>query len=234
MVKNILLVEYDGIDIMTKNSSISEQTIEPKIIPGEISNTISTELDELVEVRERVLQKTRKIIQLSSKIINDIHNSKSEPAHVKELRKMVQELVELTAGHPRITHAPYVDSALGEYCEAMLFRAIVNNEKIPSPNELSVNSIPYLLGMGDVVGELRRYILGYLKDNDTGKALLYYQRMESVYDFLAAFHYPKAVVDIRRKKDVARSLLEKTLGELVVARSNHDLSERMKEFGKIS
>lgn len=212
---------------MTKNSSISEQPNEQQILPGEISDTITAELDELVEVRERVLQKTRKIIQLSSKIINDIHNSRSEPTHVEELRKMVHELSEITSGYPRITHAPYVDSALGEYCEAMLFLALINGELIPSPKELTVDSIPYLMGMGDVVGELRRYILGYLKDNDTEKALHFYGKMEAVYDFLAAFHYPKAVVDIRRKKDVARSLLEKTLGELVVARSNHDLSEKM-------
>jgi len=228
----MILVQYYGIDIMTGSNSISEQPNEPKIIPEELSNSITTELDALVEVRERILQKTRKIIQISSKIINDIHNSKSEPAHVEELQEMVQELIETTAGHPRITHAPYVDSALGEYCEAMLFLALVNGDKIPSPKELTVDSVPYLLGMGDVVGELRRYILGYLKDNDTEKAILYFGKMETVYNFLAAFHYPKAVVDIRRKKDVARSLLEKTLGELVVARSNHDLSERMKEFGK--
>ncbi len=217
---------------MTGSNSISGQQNRDKIIPVELSKSIAAELDELVEVREKILKRTRKITQLSSKIINDIHNSKSEHDNVDELRKMVSELGELCKEHPRITHAPYVDSALGEYCEAMLFLALVKGDVIPSPEELTVDSIPYLLGMGDVVGELRRYILGYLKDNKIDQAAYFYGKMESLYNFLANFHYPKAVVDIRRKKDVARSLMEKTLGELVVARSNHDLSERMKEIGK--
>ena len=211
---------------MTKNSSISEQPNEQQILPGEISDTITAELDELVEVRERVLQKTRKIIQLSSKIINDLHNSKGEPHCEDELRKMVGELADITAGHPRLTHAPYVDSALGEYCEAMLFIALAKDDGIPSPVELGVDPVPYLLGMGDVVGELRRYILGHLKDKDVERARHYYGKMEVVYDFLSCFHYPKAVVDIRRKRDVARSLLDRTLGELVVTSGNIELARR--------
>lgn len=196
------------------------------MIPPELSGSITRELDELVGERERILQKTRKITQFSSKIINDIHNSKSDPGHVEELREMVRELNEITAGHPRITYAPYVDSALGEYCEAMLFIALAKDDGIPSPVELGVDPVPYLLGMGDVVGELRRYILGHLKDKDVERARHYYGKMEVVYDFLSCFHYPKAVVDIRRKRDVARSLLDRTLGELVVTSGNIELARR--------
>ena len=212
---------------MTESNCKTDEWNEISMIPPELSGSITRELDELVGERERILQKTRKITQFSSKIINDIHNSKSDPGHVEELREMVRELNEITAGHPRITYAPYVDSALGEYCEAMIFLALVNGLKIPIPGELTVDSVPYLLGMGDVVGELRRYILRCMKCGEIERAKIFYHRMEKVYDFLSPFHYPKAVVDVRRKRDVARSLLEKTLGELVVTAGNMELSRKM-------
>ena len=82
------------------------------------------------------------------------------------------------------------------------------------------------LRAGDAVGELRRYVLGCLKDGRLDDARKYYGKMEVLYNFISEFHYPKAVVDVRRKKDVARSLLEKTLGELVVTCGNLEAAGR--------
>lgn len=205
---------------LIKGKECADETL----FPVELSQAIMSELDELNTVREKILGSTRKIIQLSSRIINDVHLKRRSEDDIRSLRELVVGLNRDAKSNSRITHAPYIDNALQEYCEAMILLAIVNNERIPTPRELGVDPIPYLSGIGDVVGELRRYILGCLKEKEIKKATFFYDRMETLFNFLSLFHYPKAIVDIRRKRDVARSLLEKTLGELVVTAGNIELS----------
>ena len=202
------------------------------LFSSELSDTIISELDDLMTIREKVLQSTRQLIQFSSKIINDTHLDQYCQEQRKKLRQMALELISDTRTHPRISHAPYVDDALGEYCEAMILVALINDEEIPTPDELSVDPIPYLHGFGDVVGELRRYVLGCLKRGEIERAKDLCDMMEEVYNFMSLFHYPKAVVNVRRKRDVARSLLEKTLGELVVTSGNIELSRKLDEMRK--
>ena len=75
------------------------------------------------------------------------------------------------------------------------------------------------MGLGDVVGELRRATLSRLIEGDLKTAKSYLKKMEKVTDILLKFNYPDGLVPIRRKQDVARSLLEKTQGELAIALS---------------
>jgi translin len=46
------------------------------------------------------------------------------------------------------------------------------------------------------------------------------------------FDYPDALVSIRRKQDIARSLLEKTRGELAVAVSSKILGDKISALYK--
>ncbi len=211
---------------MTESSGITDDSNEGPMIPRELSDSITAELDELTGIRETALAATRKIIQLSSKVINGIHLGSATEGEMDRLGEAVEGLLSDLRDHPRICYAPYVDSAIAEYCEAAAFWAVVNGRNIPTHAELGVDPGPYLLGLGDAVGEIRRYVLGRLKDGDVEKARFFYGRMEGVYEFISGFHYPKAVVDIRRKRDVARSLLDRTLGELVVTSGNIELARR--------
>jgi len=43
------------------------------------------------------------------------------------------------------------------------------------------------------------------------------------------FDYPDAIVAVRRKQDVARSLLEKTRGEVAVSASAMNLQRKLEE-----
>jgi translin len=56
--------------------------------------------------------------------------------------------------------------------------------------------------------------------------------MEELTGAIMRFDYPDAIVAIRKKQDVARSLLEKTRGEMTVAMSNRQLSDRLDELLK--
>ena len=101
---------------------------------------------------------------------------------------------------------------------------------MPGHRKLSVSPQAYLEGMGDVVGELRRMALTAMMRGDVDKAAGLLEEMDGIYDFLMGFDYPSALAGVRRKQDVARSLIEKTRGELAVAVRARSL-ERMLETG---
>lgn len=56
--------------------------------------------------------------------------------------------------------------------------------------------------------------------------------MEDIFTALMRFDYPDAIVAVRRKQDVARSLLEKTRGEFAVASSARQLHDKLDELLK--
>jgi translin len=56
--------------------------------------------------------------------------------------------------------------------------------------------------------------------------------MEDMFLVIMRFDYPDAIVSIRRKQDVARSILEKTRGDVAVAVSSARLEKRIAELDR--
>ena len=56
--------------------------------------------------------------------------------------------------------------------------------------------------------------------------------MEELFLVIMRFDYPDAIIQIRRKQDVARSLLEKTRGEVAVALSSAALQAKLEELSR--
>ena len=80
-----------------------------------------------------------------------------------------------------------------------------------SYKELSVPIVPYIQGLGDVIGELRRHIIDLLRREEYGEAEIYLDIMETIYQELRRLNYPDALVPgLRHKVDVARRLIEDT------------------------
>ena len=98
---------------------------------------------------------------------------------------------------------------------------------LPSPREIGVTDTASLLGLGDVVGELRRLSLTRLRSGDVAAATLFLETMERIQDALMRFDYPTALVALKRKQDVARSLIEKTRGEVAVAAQGLELAKKL-------
>ena len=73
------------------------------------------------------------------------------------------------------------------------------------------------MGLADTIGELRRMILKYLIDGRVDDARMLFERMETVGDDVLGFDVPDAVAPIRRKQDVARSIIEKTRSDITNA-----------------
>jgi translin len=158
-----------------------------------------------------------------------MHRGNDARQTITEAADELQRLVGVTEPFPDLKHSGIVESAMQEYVEVRLLECIIAGKDIPSPRKLGVSPEPYLMGLGDFIGELRRLALDHIRKGSVEKASEYMEKMEMFYDFLMRFHYPSALVDIRRTQDVARGVLEKTRGEVAVAVRTHTLERKLGE-----
>ena len=193
----------------------------------EIANKIEDYLGEKNQVREVALRKAREIIKKSSGIIQTIHKCKESERDIITLKKNGIELKNMVQSHLDLYYSGFVENAYMEMCEAVILYSIIKNQPLPTIEELEVTSSSYLLGIGDVIGELRRIVLDSLRKGEIEKASNYLDIMEDLYLILMRFNYPNAIVNIRRKQDIARGLLEKTRGEVAFAFRGKSLEEKI-------
>lgn len=192
-----------------------------------ILDEIQRQMDEKDAVRELALKSTRAIARLSGLAIRGLHRGEDITGLLRDAREEASRLRSVLEGHPDIEFAGFVEGAHQELCEAALSHALLHGTPLPSPRDLGVAPTSYLLGLGDVVGELRRFALDRLKVGDVEGANRFLEAMEEIYDELMRFDYPTALVAIKRKQDIARGLLEKTRGEVVVAVREAELQKRL-------
>ena len=124
-------------------------------------------------------------------------------------------------------HSRFIQDAQKEYVEASLTLAFLTNSSMPELEMFSINPAAYLNGLAEAVGELRRYILDQLRK----KVPLPYENllvlMDDIYTLLASIDYPDAITNnLRRNTDIARSIMEKTRGDLTAASINQTLSSQ--------
>ena len=188
---------------------------------------IETELDEKDHIREVALKSSRAVVRLAGGILKGLHRGEDQASALAELRDEVSQMNSLVAEHPDLANAGYVEGALQEYAEVTIVLSLMERGDVPSPDDIGIGSVPYLLGLGDTVGELRRFCLDALKRGDIKRANHLLDTMEDLSHALMRFDYPDAIVAVRKKQDVARSLLEKTRGEVAVAASNRELRDTL-------
>ncbi|MCE4629562.1 MAG: hypothetical protein F7C82_04710 [Desulfurococcales archaeon] len=114
---------------------------------------------------------------------------------------------------------------MSEYVEAIVLYDIVTGKDIPGYEELGIPPTPYLQGLGDVVGELRRLVLEEIRRGSYDKAWEYFEVMEAIYLALRSLDLPEALAPgVRHKADVARRLTDDTKAFLIDLSSRERLS----------
>ena len=63
----------------------------------------------------------------------------------------------------------YVQDAQKELVEACCTFALVNRRELPDPAALGIAPAPFLNGLAEAVGELRRYVLDLLRRGEAGR-----------------------------------------------------------------
>ncbi|MFZ8783341.1 MAG: haloacid dehalogenase [Desulfurococcaceae archaeon] len=174
---------------------------------------INSLLSEKDRVREEVIKLTRDITRLSSRVVSYIHRGRFEDARreLSSLQQYVVKLLETLRGHDDLKYSGLVYNSLSEYVEATLFYAIVVENRLLSIRELGVPVVPYLQGLGDLVGELRRLIVRLLDQARANEAENYLKVMEAIYEGLRELNYPDPLIPgVRHKVDIASRLVEDT------------------------
>jgi translin len=186
-------------------------------IPESVLSSIEAHLREREKRREELYLQARRLRRLSQTTVAHLHSSGALPGEIANVRRTLTELAESVRREGR-GDEPVALDAFQEAVEACLLGAIVERTALPGPADLGVDPEPYLLGLGDVVGEVRRLLLDRLGREDLAAAELYLVLMERLTEALLRFETSRAIVQLKPKQDQARILLERTRGEVVMAR----------------
>ena len=197
-----------------------------------IVNKIEKSIDDKDKIREQALRTSREIIIGCRKAIQLIHQKKMSEAktNINKSSKKLQELYNLTEHHPELYHAGFVENAAQELVEASCLYNIMKGVDLPDPDEIKTTYSSYLLGLCDLVGELRRSALDKIREGAAKEADDYLKMMEDIYDVIIRFDYPSGLIPIKKKQDMVRNLIERTRGELAVASCERRIEYRTDEF----
>lgn len=177
-------------------------------------------LEQKHAARERALPKSRSAIRYCANSIRAIHRHEFSTATelLQEARRLLVEMAEDLRSHQDIFYAGFVQDSQKEFAEAATFLALAQGEPLPLAGELDIDWAPYLNGLGEAVGELRRYVLDQLRHNNVESSEVYLRSMDDIYALLTTIDFPDAITGgLRRTTDAARGILEKTRGDLTVA-----------------
>ena len=170
---------------------------------------ISKSLRASNESREFLIKNTRDVVILCSHSIIAAHKGDLKLARQKV--KKAEAVLKVNQKKAKNNFRKYLITPEQEFVEAHSFLAIVENKEIPSLKSLKVSEESYILGLLDCVGELKRFVLDNIRNNQLKKADRIFNVMENLYQTLYPFAmYDKIVKETRRKLDVNRLLVEET------------------------
>jgi len=199
----------------------------------DIADKIRSSFDEKYLAREKGLALSRTVIRDSANAIRAVH--RGEFAQAEELLRRASkargEIDDALREHQDVYNAGFVQDAQKEYAEASITLAIIAGRDIPNPEDLVVQYAPYLNGMGEAIGELRRHVLDVLRTGRVHRCEEILRIMDDLYALLVTMDYPDAMTGgLRRTTDVARGILEKTRGDLTVAIGQRQLEDTVRQF----
>jgi translin len=177
---------------------------------------------------------SRKQIRDCSVAIKDIHRKDFNQYHQKILnvKETHKDLLELVNNNPGV-FLKHLKTPEQEYAEAVAFYSIVSKEPLPLPSDLNIIPLNYALGLADVIGELRRFVLDNIRNSIVKDLNYILESMDDIYTHLFSIDYPSGLTqDLRHKTDQARNIIEKTRGDVSISLQMSDLKRCMQESEK--
>lgn len=182
-----------------------------------ISEIIRLQFDARTAARDQALTQARALTRFCSQAIRAVHRDDdvSMLEQLGEARKLADSLRSAVSSFPDLYYAGYTQDALKEFVEASVTCALIKNLPLIGPQELGVEYNTYLNGLSEVVGELRRRCLDILRHGYSAEAERLLTLMDDIYAVLVTMDYPDAITNgLRRQTDIARSIIEKTRGDI--------------------
>jgi translin len=192
-------------------------------------------LDRKSAARDAALTGSRTTIRSCANAIRAVHRSEWDEALrlIAEAEKTLRAAEAELRPFPEIFFVGFLTDAQKEYVEARATYAIIRKEQIPTPEELGIGEAPYLNGLGETVGELRRFILDLMRQGSLDRCEELLDAMDDIYYVLTSMDYPDAITGgLRRTTDVARSLIERTRGEFSISLIQEKLQHALEDHSK--
>lgn len=190
-------------------------------------------LSEKDEAREKMLPLCRDSIRYSSTAIRAVHRQEFAEAAklIQSARSVLSEAEKAVQKHSELGNTGAVRDAQKELAEANITLALVNGKALPGPEDLGVDVAAYLNGLGEAVGEIRRYLLDGMRKGDLSRGEELLTIMDDVYGMLVTMDFPDALTGgLRRTTDMVRGVLEKTRSDLTLAITQKNLETRLAIF----
>ena len=193
------------------------------------------ELMELNKLRETYQKDMREILRVSKRAIVSIHQKRFPESKnlVEKAKEKIVKLQQVSLNNPEIIFTGLYSSALQEFCEAVILLELMQKEKHIEPSELNVPYSEYILGLADVIGELRRITLDSIREGAVDRAEEYLAEMDQIYlELLGLDEAYMLISGLRRKCDVARKIIETTRGDVTQEVRRQALEKSLKKIEK--
>ena len=215
------------LDLTEETTEVQRQKLQ------EIAEAALADFTERHEAREQALRLSRAVVRSSANSIRATHRGDFDLARelLESAGQTVQEIESRVKGHPSVYYAGFVEDGQKEYVEASATLAFVQGTRLPTPDELGIGPAPYLNGLAEAAGELRRFILDMLRRDDISRCEEVLVLMEEVYSILTSMDFPEAVTrGLRRTTDMVRGVLERTRADLTMALRQRRLESKLDAF----
>jgi translin len=182
------------------------------------------------KIREEAIKASREILRYSTEATRLVHAGLYEEAlsNIKKAREVYSRTTAQLAEHPDIMYSGILLGSVVEFVEAYVTYYIIREGRIPPRSEIGVDPVSYLLGLGDVVGELKRHILDLLLKNRVEEAERIAVVMNNIYNNLRQVNFPDALLPgFRHKVDTARRLVESVLELIIYSKNTQMIARRV-------
>jgi translin len=200
-----------------------------------IAEHVHSVFEARTKAREQALSETRTLTRDCAIAIRAVHRNDSDLArqHLENAAELANELRDNLANYPDLYHAGYTQDALKEYAEASIVYALLNNNPLPSPEDLNLEHNTYIKGLAESIGEMRRRCLDILRHGYSNEAEILLSHMDDIFAILVTMDYPNAITGgLRRLTDIMRGVIERTRGDLTVSFRQEQLEKSLQSMEK--
>ena len=201
----------------------------------EIARRIRQDFAAQDAAREKALPLGREAIRYCGNAIRAVHRQEFAQAAdmLKTARGLLDEAGKALTSGTELHNTGFLRDAQKEYAEGMALLRLVTGQPTPAPTELGVDSAAYLNGIGETVGELRRYLLDGMRRGDLSRGEELLGAMDDIYNVLVTMDFPDAITGgLRRTTDMVRGVLERTRSDLTLAIRQEDLEKKIGRLEK--
>ena len=183
--------------------------------------------------REKALPLFREVIRHCSNAIRAVHRQEFDQAKglLQSARNLLNEAEQAIADYSELSSTGFIRDAQKEFAEGSITLALVTGNQPPTPDELGIDFTAYLNGLGEAVGELRRYLLDSMRKGDLSRGDELLSAMDDIYNILVTMDFPEAITyGLRHTTDRVRGILEKTRSDLTLVIRQKALEQRLGKF----